>query len=162
MPRIPRNQVRYLPARVYATLVGALASKLDAIRAVFREAEVGNAIGLGLTAYGPETLPFQLALTDHRGRREHYTVGMLVHPTSTLSQFVRGNPHALLGQQIALFSNGGVELHFAHIPLAPSGGRASTRPRNFDMLLPLDPLRVVLRQQQHTSHANGRLAALLP
>ncbi len=161
LPRIAQSQVRYISARVYVTLVGALASKLDSVRAVFTEADVGSSTGLGLTSYGPETLPFQLDLTDHRGRREHYTVEMLVHPTSTLQQFVQGKPHALLSRQMELFSNGGVEFHLTWTPLSQQGRKVSLRSKSFDMLLPLDPMRIILRQQQHTTHANGRLAALL-
>jgi hypothetical protein len=162
LPTIPAHQVRYMPAYVYAKMAKALAEKLTSIRAVFNEADVGSGTGIGLVGCGAETLPMQLALTDHQGQREHYTVTMLVHPRDVLSNFVQNAQQSLLAQQIALFSNGGVELHFAWTPLARPGQRRTPAVRNFEMLLPLDPFRIVLAREKANTFNNGRLAALMP
>lgn len=161
LPHIPQNQVRYIPAYVYAKMAKALSEKLTSIKTVLTEASVGVGTGVGLTGYGPERLPMQLALADNQGQRENYTVEMIVHPASTLSQFVHGSPQALLAKQMALFSNGGVEFHFAWVPLPQPNRRASSRVRSFDMLLPLDPLRLVMSREKSNTFNNGRLAALI-
>ena len=163
LPTIPPHQVRYIPAYVYAKLTKALAEKLASIRSAFEEAAVGSAVGIGVMAYGPETLPLQLALTDHQGQREYYTVDMTVHSRATLQPLVRNAQQSLVSRQIELFSNGGVEFQFAWVPLArPNQPRAPTKPRRFSMLLPLDPLRVVLAREKANTFNNGRLAALIP
>jgi hypothetical protein len=160
LPRIPRSQVRYLPARVYVVLARNVASIIESVRPAFVSAQVGSALGVGVTSYGPVSLPMELDLTDVRARREHYTISMIVHDMPTLAQFAQAHPRSLLSQQIETFSNGGVELHFTYTPLS-QGRQRRGRPRSVDMLFPLDPFRVILRAQERIVHANGRMAALI-
>lgn len=159
LPRIPRNQVRYLPARVYVVLARNMASILESMRPAFVQAQVGTTVGMGVTSYGPMSLPLELSLTDVRARREHYTVSLTVHDADTLVQFAQANPQTVLAQLIENFGNGGVEVHFTYAPLTQRG--RSRRSRSFDLLFPLDPFRVILRAQERIIHAKGRMAALI-
>jgi hypothetical protein len=159
LPRIPRNQVRYLPARVFAVMTKNIASILAAAIPAFTFAGVGASLGLGVTSYGPIELPFELDLTDTRARREHYTASLSIQDVAAFQQMATANPQSPLKQCLRSFSNGGVTLHLTYVPLTAKG--RSTRTRVVDVIFPIDPLRVILHAQERITFAQGRLAALL-
>lgn len=156
LPRIPRSQVRYLPARTFVVLARNIASILESVRPAFVAASTGTVVGMGLTSYGPMALPMNVSLTDVQAQREPYAVSMTVHDEASLGS-LSTNPSTQLNQMLRFFSNGGVELHLTYTPLG--GGRS--RAHTVDLLLPLDPLRVILRAQERITHAQGRMAALI-
>jgi hypothetical protein len=159
LPRIPRNQVRYLSARVFGVLTKNIASILESVKPVFTMASVGAANGVGLTSYGPVDLPLTLDLTDMRGRREHYTLSLCIEDVSVYQQLRQAHPNSPLDNCIQDFSNGGVKIRLSYTPLTARG--RSRNARTFDVIFPLDPLRVILRGHERITFAQGRLAALL-
>lgn len=159
LPRIPRAQVRYMSARVFAVLVKNIASILESVRPAFAFATAGAASGVGVTSYGPVELPLELDLADVRARREHYTVALRVQDEDAFQSLATQHPNSTLAQHRNLFSNGGVTLRLTYQALTAKG--RAKNPTVVDVTFPLDIFRVILRAQERIVFAQGRLAALL-
>jgi hypothetical protein len=159
LPSIPTSQLRYLSARAYATLTTSVASILSAAAPVFELASVGAASGVDVTHYGPAELTADLALTDVRGRREHYSLSLAIDGPEEFDLLAQQHPQSSLDNHRDNFSGGGATFTLSYNPLTARG--RSTRTRTLDVIFPLHVLRILLRSSAQQTFAKGRLAAML-
>lgn len=155
LPRIPRNQVRYLSARQYAVLTDSTAKILSAAMTTISLATSGASVGVGLTHYGPVDLPLELELTDVQGRREHYAVALRIEGPEAFDLLAQQHPQSPLRNHLQYFSVGGVTFHLTYKSLG------SRRTKQINVIFPIQILRHLLGAENRAVFAKGRLAALV-